>query len=92
VWLAGLGKLKKLNDLIGNQTRGLPACSIVPQSNNYLLRFIGNSFWNDGAEPQFSICLCSVSKPLSAFVAKDRRKENSFPFDVVSGLVSSAHE
>jgi hypothetical protein len=26
-----LGKLKKSNDLIGNRTRDLPACSIVPQ-------------------------------------------------------------
>jgi hypothetical protein len=32
VRLEGLGKLKKKsNDLIGNQTRDLPACSIVPQ-------------------------------------------------------------
>jgi hypothetical protein len=29
--LEELGKLKKLNDLIGNQTRDIPACSIVPQ-------------------------------------------------------------
>jgi hypothetical protein len=32
VLLVGLGKLKKSNNLIGNQTRNLPACSIVPQS------------------------------------------------------------
>jgi hypothetical protein len=32
VWLKRLGKLKKeSNDLIGNQTRDLPAYSIVPQ-------------------------------------------------------------
>jgi hypothetical protein len=31
VWLEGLGKLKKFSDLIGTQTRDLPACSIVPQ-------------------------------------------------------------
>jgi hypothetical protein len=31
VWLEGLCELKKSNDLIGNQTRNLPACSIVPQ-------------------------------------------------------------
>jgi hypothetical protein len=31
VRLEGLGKLKTYNDLIGNQTRDLPACSIVPQ-------------------------------------------------------------
>jgi hypothetical protein len=31
VWLEGLGKLKISNDLIGNRTRDLPACSIVPQ-------------------------------------------------------------
>jgi hypothetical protein len=34
VRLEGLGKLKKkkkFNDFIGNQTRDLPACSIVPQ-------------------------------------------------------------
>jgi hypothetical protein len=29
--LEGLGKLKKSYDVIGNQTRDLPACSIVPQ-------------------------------------------------------------
>jgi hypothetical protein len=29
--LEGLGQLKKSNDLIRNRTRGLPACSIVPQ-------------------------------------------------------------
>jgi hypothetical protein len=29
--LERLGQLKKSNDLIGNRTRDLPACSIVPQ-------------------------------------------------------------
>jgi hypothetical protein len=32
VRLEGLGKLKKSNDLIGNRTRDLPACSILPQT------------------------------------------------------------
>jgi hypothetical protein len=31
VRLEGLGKLKKSNDLIGNRTGDLPACSIVLQ-------------------------------------------------------------
>jgi hypothetical protein len=31
VWMEGLGQLKKSNDLIGNQTHGLLACSKVPQ-------------------------------------------------------------
>jgi hypothetical protein len=31
VRMGGLGKLKKSNDLIGNRTRDLPACSVVPQ-------------------------------------------------------------
>jgi hypothetical protein len=31
VGLEGLGRLKKSNDLIGNRTLDLPACSIVPQ-------------------------------------------------------------
>jgi hypothetical protein len=31
VRLEGLGNLKKCSDLIGNRTRDLPACSIVPQ-------------------------------------------------------------
>jgi hypothetical protein len=31
LWLEGLGQLKKSNDLIGNRTSDLPACSIVPQ-------------------------------------------------------------
>jgi hypothetical protein len=31
LWLEGSGKLKKFNDLIGNRTGDLPACSIVPQ-------------------------------------------------------------
>jgi hypothetical protein len=29
--LEGLGQLKKSNDLIGNRTRDVLACSIVPQ-------------------------------------------------------------
>jgi hypothetical protein len=29
--LEGLGKLKKINDVIGTRTRDLPACSIAPQ-------------------------------------------------------------
>jgi hypothetical protein len=32
VWPEGLSTLKKYNDIIGNRTRELPACSIVPQS------------------------------------------------------------
>jgi hypothetical protein len=32
VRLEGLGKLKESNDIIGNRTRDLPACSIVSQS------------------------------------------------------------
>jgi hypothetical protein len=31
VRLEGLDKLKKSNDLIGNRTRDIPGCSIVPQ-------------------------------------------------------------
>jgi hypothetical protein len=34
--LKGLGQLKKSNDLIGNRTRDLPACSIVPQPTTLL--------------------------------------------------------
>jgi hypothetical protein len=30
VWLEGLGKTEKSNDLIGKRTRDLPGCSIVP--------------------------------------------------------------
>jgi hypothetical protein len=33
VWLEVLGQLKKSSDLIGNRTRDLSACSIVPQPN-----------------------------------------------------------
>jgi hypothetical protein len=36
VGLEGLGKLKNSNDLIGNRTCDLPACSIVPQPRNIL--------------------------------------------------------
>jgi hypothetical protein len=32
VRLKGIGQLKKFNVLIGNRTRDLPACSIVPQA------------------------------------------------------------
>jgi hypothetical protein len=32
VWLEGLGKSKKFNDLAGNWIHNLPACSIAPQS------------------------------------------------------------
>jgi hypothetical protein len=31
----GFGKLKKFNDLIGNQTRDVPVCSIAPQPLRY---------------------------------------------------------
>jgi hypothetical protein len=31
VRLEGLGQLNKFNDLIGNRTRDLPACNIIPQ-------------------------------------------------------------
>jgi hypothetical protein len=31
----GLGKLKKLTELIGSRTRDLPACIIVPQPLRY---------------------------------------------------------
>jgi hypothetical protein len=36
VLLEGLGKLKKLSDIIRNQTRDLPACSIAPQTTTLL--------------------------------------------------------
>jgi hypothetical protein len=32
MWLEESGKLKKFSDLIGNRTRDLPACIIVPES------------------------------------------------------------
>jgi hypothetical protein len=35
MWLEGLGKLKKINDLIGNLTRDLPVSSIAPQPLHY---------------------------------------------------------
>jgi hypothetical protein len=35
VRLEGLGQLKKSNDLIGNLTRDLPACSIVPEPTKF---------------------------------------------------------
>jgi hypothetical protein len=31
VWLEELDQFEKSNDIIGNPTRDLPACSIVPQ-------------------------------------------------------------
>jgi hypothetical protein len=35
----GLGKMKKINDLIGSRTRDLPTCSVVAQQiTNALLR------------------------------------------------------
>jgi hypothetical protein len=37
VLLEGLGKLKKLNCLIGSRTHYLPSCSIVPQPLRYRL-------------------------------------------------------
>jgi hypothetical protein len=39
--LEGLGQVKKSNDLIGNQTRDLPACSIVSQLTTLLRVPIG---------------------------------------------------
>jgi hypothetical protein len=35
VWLEGLGKLKKFNDLIRTRICDIPACSIVPQPLHY---------------------------------------------------------
>jgi hypothetical protein len=35
VWLEGLGKLKKINDFIGNQTRDSPASSICLNQLHY---------------------------------------------------------
>jgi hypothetical protein len=41
VQLEGLGKLKKSNDLIGNQSFILPACSIVSQpTTQHMPQFI----------------------------------------------------
>jgi hypothetical protein len=40
VRLEGLRKLKKSNDLIGNQTRDLPTCSIVPQPTRWEMQCI----------------------------------------------------
>jgi hypothetical protein len=37
VQLEELGKLKKCSDLIGNETRDLPACNIVPQPTELAL-------------------------------------------------------
>jgi hypothetical protein len=34
--LEGLGKFKKSNELVGNRTRDLPACSRVPQLSRSL--------------------------------------------------------
>jgi hypothetical protein len=31
-WLEGLFSMKNSNDTIGNQTRNLPACIVLPQS------------------------------------------------------------
>jgi hypothetical protein len=44
VWLEGLGKLKKLNYLIGTRNRDLWACNIAPQLsfNRRADYFIGN--------------------------------------------------
>jgi hypothetical protein len=39
VRLEGLGKLKKSNNFIGNWTRDLPACSIVPQPTTQVPKF-----------------------------------------------------
>jgi hypothetical protein len=41
MWLGGLDKLKKSNDLIGNQTCDLPARNIVPQPTMLLCTPIG---------------------------------------------------
>jgi hypothetical protein len=35
MWLEGLDKLRKFNYVIGNRTRDLPACRIVPQPQRY---------------------------------------------------------
>jgi hypothetical protein len=45
VRLEGLGKLKKFNDLIGNRTRDLPSCSIVPQATTLPRSPTSNKFF-----------------------------------------------
>jgi hypothetical protein len=54
VRLEELGKLQKLNDLIGNQTCDLPACSTVPQSTMllhapFILETVINSVYEGAA-------------------------------------------
>jgi hypothetical protein len=39
VWLEGLDQLKRVNNLIRNRIRDLPACSIVPQPTGYISIF-----------------------------------------------------
>jgi hypothetical protein len=51
VRLEGLGQLKKFNDLIGDQTRDLPTCSIVPQPTT-LLRAPAGSIFNHFKGPR----------------------------------------
>jgi hypothetical protein len=55
VRLEGLGKLKKkFNDLIGNRTRDLLACSIVHQSTT-LYKFNVTAFINESLFVRFNI-------------------------------------
>jgi hypothetical protein len=53
VRLEGLSKLKEFNDVIGNQIREVPACSIVPQPNTLPCNTEENENEN-GASPRES--------------------------------------
>jgi hypothetical protein len=63
VRLEGLGQLKKSNDLFGNGTRGLPACSIVPQPTTL-----------PRVPPYIVVCkeMLSVDKQIGAVIAQCR--------------------
>jgi hypothetical protein len=58
--LEELGKLKKSNDLIGNLTRHLPACNIVPQpTTQRVSQSTFPLFWNKkvGLYYHFAVCV-----------------------------------
>jgi hypothetical protein len=61
VRLEGLGQLKKSNDLNGNRTRDLRACSIVPHERKLPsrnLRHYSHTYLEGGEENLIQVRLC----------------------------------
>jgi hypothetical protein len=70
---------EKFDDLIGRRTRGLPACSIVPQSTT--LPRVEDGCWNNFSNP---FCVQIISCSSSSLSARNMNftESNCWPWDV----------